>query len=117
MLMFAKTLSLYTALPPGALLDRIRGVATGKFPIPRQSHWRSPVMWRLHEQPDAIHLMPLSPPYYRAQQPSFIGTIEPEGSGSRVRGRVTAYALTVWITAFLLLIDRKSTRLNSSHLG
>jgi hypothetical protein len=62
-------------------------------------------MWSLREQPDVIRLMPLSPPYYRAQQPSFIGTIEPKGSGSRVTGCVAPYALTIWIMAFLLLID------------
>jgi hypothetical protein len=102
--LFATTISLYSALPPGALLDRIRALAMGKSPMPRQSRWRSPVMWWLREQPDAIRLMPLSPPGYRAQQPSFIGTIEPEGSGSRVRGRVTPYALSIWITAFLLVM-------------
>jgi hypothetical protein len=100
--LFAKTISLYSALPPGALLDRIRGLAMGKLPMPGQSRWRSPVRWWLREQPDAIRLMPLSPPVYRAQQPSFVGTIEPEGSGSRVRGRVAPYGLTVWIAAFLL---------------
>src|SRR5258707_6615473 len=103
--LFTKTISLYSARPPGALLDRIRAAAMGKFPVPRASRWRSPVMWWLREQPDAIRLMPLSPPNYRTTQPSFIGTVEPEGSGSRVRGRVAPYTPTVWITAFLLLMD------------
>jgi hypothetical protein len=62
-------------------------------------------MWSLREQPDVIRRMRLSPPYYRAQQPSFIGTIEPRGSGSHVTGCVAPYALTIWIMAFLLLID------------
>jgi hypothetical protein len=47
--------------------------------------------------------MPLSPPSYREQQPSFIGTIDAVGSGSSVSGRIQPYALTVWITAFLVL--------------
>jgi hypothetical protein len=100
--LFAKTISLYSALPPDALLDRIRGLTTGKLPMPPQSRWRSPVRWWLREQPDAIRLMPLFPPSYIAQQPSFIGTIEPEGSGSGVKGRVAPFGLTVGITAFLL---------------
>jgi hypothetical protein len=103
--LFTQTISLYSALPPGALLDRIRRLATGKLAIPRRPRSRSPVMWSLREQPDVIRLMPLSPPYYRAQQPSFIGTIEPKDSGSRVTGCVAPYALTVWIMAFLLLMD------------
>jgi hypothetical protein len=107
--LFAKTISLYSALPPDALLDRIRALAMGKSPMPRQPRWRSPVRWSLREQPGAIRLMPLSAPDYRAQQPSFIGTIEPEGSGSRLRGRVAPYALTAGITAFLLFMDAAMT--------
>jgi hypothetical protein len=107
--LFSKTISLYSALPPGPLLDRIRGLALGKLPMPRQPRWRSPVMWWLREQPGALRLMPLSAPNYRAHQPSFIGTIEPEGSGSRVRGRVAPYALTVGIMAFLLFMDAAMT--------
>jgi len=77
--------------------------------MPRGPRWRSPVTWSISEQPGAIRLMPLSPPDYMAQQPSFIGTIEPEGSGSRVTGRVSPYALTVGITAFLLFMDAAMT--------
>jgi len=102
--LFAKTISLYSALPPDALLDRIRGLTTGKLPMPPQSRWHGPVRWWLREQPDAIRLMPLFPPSYITQQPSFIGTIEPEGSGSAVRGRVAPYGLAVGIAAFLLFL-------------
>lgn len=107
MALIAKTISLYSGLPPGAVLDRIRELATGKLPMPQQPRWRSPVKWALREQPGGIRLrlMPLSPPNYIAQGPSFIGTIQPEGSGSRVRGRVAPYALTVGIAAFLLFMD------------
>jgi hypothetical protein len=100
--LFAKTIFLHSALPPDALLDRIRGLAEGKLPMPHQSRWRGPVLWSLRELPDAIRLMPLFPPTYRAQQPSFIGTIDPVGSGADVRGRIRPYGLTVWITAFLV---------------
>lgn len=104
------TISLSSALPPGILLERIRGLATGKLPMPRQSGWRSPVRWWLREQrPGTIRLMPLSAPYYRTHQPSFIGTIEPEASGSHVCGRVAPSALTVGITAVLLLMDAAMT--------
>ena len=77
--------------------------------MPQQPRWRSPVKWSLSEQPDAIRLMPLSAPYYRAQQASFIGTIEPEGSGSRVSGRVVPHALTVGTIAFVILMDLAMT--------
>jgi hypothetical protein len=102
---FVKTISLASSLPPVALLDRIRQLATGKLPMARRSRWRNPVLWQLCEQPDGIRLMPLAPATYTAQQPSFIGAIEPEGCGSRVRGVVETYAVTVWITAFLVLVD------------
>jgi hypothetical protein len=66
-------------------------------------------MWSLREEVGGIRLTPLSAPDYRTYQPSFIGTIEPEGSGSRVRGRIVPHALTVGVTAFLLLMDAAMT--------
>jgi hypothetical protein len=107
--LFTKTISLGSALPPGAVLDRTRALAAGKVPMPRQRRWRAPVMWSLGEVAGTIRLMPLSPPNYLPQQPVFIGAIEPEGSGSRVTGRVRPHRLTVGVTAFLLLMDAAMT--------
>ena len=100
---FTETVSLSSAHPPDALLDRIRGLAAGKLPMPPQSRWRSPVRWSLREQPGAIRLMPLFPPNYREQGSSFIGAIDAAGSGSGVKGRIQPYGLTVGIVAFVVL--------------
>jgi len=107
--LITRTIVLNSAFPPDALLDRVRRLAAGKLAMPRPHRWRSLVRWSLDEEPGAIRLMPLSPPYYRSQQPFFVGAIEPEGSGSRVKGRVTPHALTVGVTAFLLLLDTAMT--------
>jgi len=104
-MLFTKTISVDSQLPPGALLDRIRAVAAGTLPVRSQPRWRARVKWRLQEQPGGFRLMPLSPPSYLRQQPSFRGTIAAEDGGSRVTGRVTPYALTVGILIFLLLMD------------
>jgi len=95
--------ALHSVFPPDVLLGRIRGLAEGRLPMSPRPSWRAPVRWSLREFPDAIRLMPLPPPYYREQQASFIGTIDAVGSGSVVRGRIQPYALTIWITAFVVL--------------
>jgi hypothetical protein len=100
MRLFTETVALHSVLPPDVLLDRIRGLAEGRLPMPPQPSWRAPVRWSLRELPDAIRLMPLSPPYYREQQASFTGTIDAVGSGSTVRGRIRPYALTIGLTVF-----------------
>jgi hypothetical protein len=103
---FAQTISLSSALPPGALRDRIRALATGQLRLPPRSRWSGPVAWWLDEKPDAtIRLMPLSSSDYGRRQPSFIGAIEPEGSGSRVSGRVALSAFAIWAVTIVLLLD------------
>jgi hypothetical protein len=101
--LFTETLSIHSALPPHALLDRIRGLAAGTLPMPAQSRWRSPVRWALRQQPHGIRLMALFPPNFREQHTSFIGAIDAEGSGSGVKGRIQPYGLTVAIVVLLVL--------------
>jgi len=100
---FTETVALRSVFPPDVLLDRIRHLVEGKLPM-RQSSWRAPVRWSLRELPDAIRLMPLSPPYYREQHACFIGTIEAVDSGSAVRGRIQPYALTIYLTAVVIVV-------------
>lgn len=103
--LFKEEVSVHSALPPHALLDRIRGLAAGRLPMRPDTRWRSPVRWALREQPRGIRLMPLVPPYYREQGVSFTGAIAAEGSGSGVTGRIQPHGLTVGIAVVLVVVS------------
>jgi hypothetical protein len=101
-----------TLVTPDTILRWHRRFMTEKWTYARRRPGRPGIRNEIRR---LIERMATENPTYRAPAkpapfpPAFIGAIEPENRGSRVTGRVAPHALTVGVTAFLLLMDAAMT--------
>jgi hypothetical protein len=97
--LFSQPLIIDSPLATKTCRERIRELVSSRFPIgmPRL-RWRQVLGWKLRERPESFLL---EPNYLKSRNPvRFIGTVEENGQGSRVVGRVAH----PWFTRIVMSI-------------
>jgi hypothetical protein len=106
-MLFSRRLSIDSALPVGLTRARVRGFATSReLPELEAMRRRQIIGWRLSETHEDFVFQPEYGDSLDIDGARFVGLVEPNGSGSRIRGRIVLSPLTrvimsVWVLAVL----------------